>query len=356
MGFVRKFKQDDIETVIDLNTRLFPESASLSKEAQRNIFEDVCFRNPWFDEEISSLVHVESDGRISGFLGVIPRKMVFDGKNIRVAVGQHLMADRSTLASFQLFRSFMSGPQDLSMTDMAIDHARIIWERRNGSVVYLHSIYWRKPLRPFRFAMSYLTKEKNLSPIFKFSTPIWTLLDSVLNKIPNSPFRQTKINISAEQLSEEQFLNNIDQYIQNHKLKPAYTSDSIRWLFKTLGNEKRFGTFQHTLLRNDDGNIIGWYLYNLKPKGRSEVIQIVSDKHSIKSVLEHLFHHAWSSGSVELCGRLDPQYMKEFSDKYCLFMPGRNWMLVHSNNSEISNTILKGDAFLSRLEGDLWFF
>lgn len=356
MGKVRKFETSDIGEIIGLNARMFPGSASLTREIQEGLFREVCFGNPWLDPEISSLVHVEPDGRISGFLGIVPRQMSFKGKKIRVAVGQHLMADRSTLASVQLFRSFIAGPQDLSVTDMAIDLAKNIWERLNGSAVTAHSIYWRRVLRPSRFALSYLTKEKILPGFAKSTAPVWGIADWVLNKIPKSPARFPETGNAAEELSEKTFLENLGRYAGSYDLTPVYTQESVAWLFRMLGKEKRYGDFQRIVLNDTGGEPIGWYLYNLKPGGRSEVLQIAGEKRHMKTILGHLFHHAWSRGSLELCGRVDPRFMREYAENYCLFMPGRNWMLVHSRDPEISNSIHRGEAFLSRLEGDLWFF
>jgi hypothetical protein len=354
MGTVRKFQKDDIPQIIELNTRLFPESSTLSYDIQKDIFEEACFRNPWYDPDISSLVHIESDGRISGFLGVVPRQMSFGGKLIRVAVGQHLMVDRSTLASVQLFKTFLSGPQDLSFTDMGVDVSRTIWERLGGITIYHDSIYWRRTFHPLSFASSILRKNKTIQQ--KKPGILASIGDMIIASLPFNPLHPKKPSGYLKDLTEDEFLNSIPRFTSLRKLHPVYNYKSVTWLFNILHKEKRFGAFQKKAVYDDDNQLLGWFLFNLRPNGRSEVIQIAADKRTIKNVLAHLYWAAWEGKTIELSGRLDPHFMKEFSDRLNLFIPGRNWMSVHSQNPEIVKAVLSGDAFLTRLEGDLWFF
>jgi hypothetical protein len=48
--------------------------------------------------------------------------------------------------------------------------------------------------------------------------------------------------------------------------------------------------------------------------------------------------------------------MKEFARKFTFFIPGRNWMLVHSRVPHILASLYAADAWFTRLEGDLWLF
>jgi len=353
MGRIRQFTTEDIPRVVELNQKLFPESKRLSSERQEYLFNEICFHNPWYDDEISSLVYEEGHGMITGFLGVVPRRMSFDGRPIRVAVSQHLMVDKSALASLQLFKTFLSGPQDLSMTDMSIDVARTIWERLGGSTVFAHSIYWRRPLQPLTFAIPYLRKKKKAIQVT--SKKILPFIDSIFANIPGNPLRPIKPSVTAKDLTIEEFLENIPKFTLKYNLRPEYDYNTITWLFNMLDREKRFGDLHKVVVYNLQHEMLGWYLVNLNHGGRSEVIQVVGRKDTIKTVIEHLFYTAWNGGSIELVGRLDPDSVNEFPDKFCLFMPGRNWMLVHSRQPDIIEAIQSNHAFLTRLEGDLWF-
>ncbi len=353
VGRIRKFKIEDIEQVIDLNIKSFVRSKELSRELQYEIFKEVCFNNPWFNEEISSLVYEESNGRIKGFLGVVPRKFNFEGKEILVGVAQHLMVDQVPLASLQLFKEFFSGPQEFSITDMAVDIGKPLWERLGGATIYLHSIYWRKPLKPISFLFTMLKTNLYNSKLF---SPIINVADNMLKGMPIFSQKYEEKNFEFNDMEIDDYIMNMDRFFANKSLKPVYDSKSLGWLFNRLKNEKRFGEFQKIIVKNNSGDIMGWFLYNLNKKGSSQVLQIVANDHTIGAVLDALFYHAFKNGSVELIGRLDPQFMKNFFDRKCLFMPGRNWMLVHSKRKDIINALNSNNAFFTRLEGDLWFF
>ncbi|RCK72838.1 MAG: hypothetical protein IGBAC_0330 [Ignavibacteriae bacterium] len=356
MGRVRKFELEDIEQVIDLNIKSFVRSKDLSREVQYEIFKEVCFNNPWYNEEVRSLVYEDSNGKIKGFLGVVPRKFHFEGKDILIGVGQHLMVDKVPLASLQLFKEFFAGPQDLSITDMAVDVGRPLWERLGGETIYLHSIYWRKPLKPISFALL-MTKPKLYNArVFLPIRSIFKIADYILSRPSFSQQKFGLNNFELKELEVNDFLINLNRFYEHKSLKPVYDSKSLLWLFERLKNEKRFGEFQKIVVLNKEGIVMGWFLYNLLKNGSSNVLQIVADDQTIETVINALFYHAWCKGAIELIGRLDPEFMRTFFDRRCFFMPGRNWMLAHSRRKEIIDALHSNRAFFTRLEGDLWFF
>src|SRR5919108_6274194 len=123
MKSIRTFSKDDIPQVIDMFQRLLlrNEGARLqSRDLLPDYFEQIFFCNPWYDEEISSLVYVNASGKVVGFLGVIPRPMLMQRHPIRMAISLHYMVEpesRTSLAGVHLLKAFFAGPQDLSLTD-----------------------------------------------------------------------------------------------------------------------------------------------------------------------------------------------------------------------------------------------
>ncbi len=356
MGIVRPFTEHDIPQVIDLNLKLFPGSAGLTREYQEYIFREACLHNPWYDDGIRSLVYEETGGTIKGFLGVIPRKMTMGGATLRVAVCQHLMVDQAALASLQLFKTILSGPQDLTFSDRSADVARRIWERLGGTTSMLNSFYWRRPLRPFSFILNLTAREKDGPSLRGILEPLCVTGDAVISRTALNPFRREPITTRSEELTIELFLAHLPRYTDGLALRPEYDAATLGWIFGLLEKEKRFGTFRKRLVRNSAGDLLGWFLYNLKPGGTSEVLQLAGSKETIGDVLDHLIEDAWEGGATELEGRLDPRFMKAFGDKKCFAVPAKNWMVIHSRSPEILQAIDRGNAFLTRLEGDLWFF
>ena len=356
MGHVRLFRPEDIPQVIELNMKLFPGSATLTRESQEFSFNEICFHNPWYDPEIASLVYEEDEGRIAGFLGIVPRKMLMNGEPVRVAVGQHLMVDQVPLASMQLFRQFMSGPQDLTITDMAVDVTRTIWERLGGSTSFAQSVFWKKPLRPATYALSRFRKGRGNSTLLNIMEPVCRGIDGMIRHIPHKGFQHPVPAGVREDLTIETMLASMPAFVKGRDLIPVYSEASLQWLFGILQRERRFGEFRKQLVRSADGEILGWYLYNLVPNGKSFVLHIAGSRRAMPIIVEHLLYDAWMNGSIELSGRLDPNDSRTFTDHFCLFTPGSNWVLVYSQKAELIRAINDGNVFFSRLEGDLWFF
>ncbi len=354
MGKVRPFVEDDIPIVADLYARVFPDSNPLPPQDLVSYFGEIFFHNPWYEKDLSSLIYQQSDGRIVGFLGVVPRRMLLNSRPIQVAICFHFMVEpgsRSTLAGVELLRRLFMGPQDLTMTDGAGDEGRRIWEALGGSTALLYSLYWTRPLRPSRYAMSLLGKRR-LWPLWgHLAMPFCSIADALATRALQSHLRLTP-QPPEEELSCETLLTGLREFLPTESLRPQYDQQSLEWLLRRAGQRKHEGTFRKVIVRNTTQEIVGWYLYYSNPGGISSVLQVAGKKNSIKQVLDHLFYQSWWHGALAVCGRLDPRFVQEFSDRYCLFDRRGPWTLVHSNNPELLTLILRGDAFLTRLEGE----
>lgn len=357
MAPIRPFDKKDIAQVADLHERVFRGSDRPSSEALRSYFADIFFCNPWYDKTLPSLVYENSQGEVVGFLGVVPRRMSFRGKPLLVAVSTQFMVDpksRASLAAVQLLKSFLSGPQDLSLCDASYDSSRKIWEALGGSTALLYSLQWTRPLRPSRYVMSLLTARKRLSFLEFAANPFCRVLDTLAARMPGSPFRQLAPGISGEDLKGETLVECLSEFVGSRSLRPEYDDRTLPWLLEKAAQKKGLGVFRKVVVRGPEQETLGWYLYYLNPGGLSEVIQVAARETSITEVLDHLFYDAWKHGAAAVSGALDPRFMREYSIKHCLFRCGGYWTLVHSRDSEVVQAIHRGDAYLTRLDGEWW--
>src|SRR3989442_1386473 len=116
---LRTFAEDDIPAAAALFGRVHPKQRWTSQAACEAYFREILFNNPWRDLDLPSWV-AEEDGRVSGLAGIMPRRMLFRGRPIRVAVGCQFMVDpnrRNGLTALQLARAALSGTQDLFIAD-----------------------------------------------------------------------------------------------------------------------------------------------------------------------------------------------------------------------------------------------
>jgi hypothetical protein len=364
MSRIRPFVRNDIEQAADLHQRVFGDSDNPAqqkvtpelRQSYADYFERVFFGNPWLDEALPSFVHEEASGKITGFLGVLPRRMSLGGESISVALSSQFIVDPSSRASgagVRLLKTFLTGPQHLSITDEANNISRRLWEGLGGSTALLYSIHWTRLLRPARVTVSRIGQHARLPFLAPASKPLCSLMDAVLARRLPHRFRQTMPEVSAEELGTDTLLTCLSEFSNTRMLWPELDARSLKWLLETIERKGDQGSLRKLAIRNAKREIIGWYLYQLNPEGLSKVVQLMAKRNSINEVLDHLFYDAWQHGSTVISGRLDPQFMQAFSDKHCLFDCGAPWMLIHSYNPEILRAFHYGDALLSSLEGEL---
>jgi Acetyltransferase (GNAT) domain len=362
MSAVRPFTKNDIPQVVKLFQKAFfnngrPAPSSSKLDAY---FEEIFFHNSCVQkgdaEEIPSLVYETSEGAVIGFIGIIPRRMLLNGRPIRAATSMHFMVEpssRSTLAGIQLLKTFFSGPQDLSLTDSAGALGRTIWEGLGGATALAYSINWVRVLRPSRYVLRILArKNMPLNFLARALKPLCPLLDAMASRALSHRFGKPGASLQATDLDQETLLAGLTQFQSGYAVRPDYGPGSLLWLLARADQMARPGALQKIALRDADGELAGWYLYELRADGLGEVLQVVGRKKLFGEVLNHLFYHGWRNGAIALSGRLDPRFAQEFSDKYCFFNCDGPWTLTHSRKLEVLQAIYQGDLFLSRLEGE----
>lgn len=358
MGHVRPFAEGDIPQVIHLHQEVFPirgNASAAGQTAYRLYFQEIFLKNPWRDAAIPSLVYEETNGQVVGFLGVMPRLMSIDGRPVRAAISSQFMiapSQRSTLAAVELVKAFLAGPQDLSLADEAGHSARRFWESLGGTTALLYSINWTRLLRPARFAISQVTKRTHLAPLAAASIPLCRLLDAFAAHMPGSPLRQRPPASAADTLDSERLLGCLAECGRRRSLRPAYDEHSFRWLLEVLEQKEGCGSLQRVGVRDGANEILGAYLYYRNAGGVGEVLHVGAKHESFGEVLDHLFYHAWRGGVTAVSGRLDPRCLREFSEKGCFFHHRGQWMLVHARQADLLQAIHRGDALLTRLEGE----
>ncbi|HKW34564.1 MAG TPA: GNAT family N-acetyltransferase [Candidatus Acidoferrum sp.] len=352
---IRAFTLDDIPQVVDLHKTVFPKNSIPPPELEDH-FRRLFFENPWYDEELPSYLYQEDGGKIGGFYGVIPRPMRMKGRPIRVAVSSQFMVDpsvRNRLAAVELQRAFFAGPQDLSLTDGANEASRKIWEGMGGSIAFPYSVHWTRLLSPTRYFLE-RWKERGLSaPVQWALRPISAAADFLAAHKRQSPFRQVE-QPPEEDFTWETLLEQLPKFASTKSLYPHYDAPSLRWLLEQAKQKKCHGELRKSLVRNDRGQIVGWYMYYLNPNGVSQVLQLVATKKSIRCVLDRLYYHAMRLDSCAISGRMDPEFMADFSEERCLFSVSGPRVLVHSKRTDLWQAIQQGDTFLTRLEGEWW--
>jgi len=352
VSLIRPFVLGDIPRVAELHESVLAASSHLSMENRRRYLGKVFLENPWYDDTLPSLVAEEEHGRIVGFLGVLPRRMSWNGRSIKVAIVSQYMVEPNYrgLTGLLLLKTFLAGPQDLSMTDGASHESVKIWKAVGGTDSPLHSIHWTRPLRPLRYGLSLVSPHVPLAAAA--AAPFCAVLDGVATRLRRSPLRPTT-SASGEELTVDAIMDHAHQFLQG-ALRPEYDRGSLKWLLEMADQKTSSGDLRKVLVRNAGAEIIGWYLYYLRHGGNSDVLHIAGRHNHLGDVLDHLFCDAWRAGATAVSGRLEPRFFDDLRARHCLFHGRGSPVLVHARQRELVETIQCGNAFVSRLDGEWW--
>jgi hypothetical protein len=356
VGIVRAFTRSDIPAVVALRRQLFSKSERSSARELAKYMEQIFFDGPLADSRLSSYVYLDEDGRVAGFMGVVPRQMLFGGHTLRVAVGTQLMvaAHCRGLAARRLARALIQGPQDLTISDAANSAARSIWASVGGRTALAYSLCWTRALRPARYAALRASKVNLASRALAFAArPLCAAADAAF--APQSRRERARLLRSTiEPMDIARHLPELSEVLERWSLRPRYEPKSLEFVLADVAARKRFGDLQRVAVRDTNGQLIGWFLYCLSRGGISTVVQFAATKGSTDLVVARMLDHARRLGAIALAGRFDASTVQELSDAGADFRREGPWMLYHSRHLGVERAIEAGDAFLSRLEGEWW--
>ena len=355
---VRSFSKGDLREVSRLWLKVFAPAQCTLPPTFESYFEDVFLANPWQGHGLPSLVCEDRQGAVVGFIGVLPRRMRFCGEPLTVAVASQFMIDPDRalpFASVALLRRFFSGKQDLSFSDGANRQSLEMWAAAGGSAALLYSSVWTRVLRPVEYAAR-LCKRRLLSRLpMRAVQPICRPLDAAAARFSTSPYSlpATLHTTIEERVDAAVLLDCVRKFSVCRALQPEYDLPSFRWLLDKAAEQQTHGDLQTAVVKSPRGETLGWYVCYVKPGGIGQVLQLGGAPRHIDRVLEHLFHRAHKHGAVAISGQLDPLFAHSLARAHCSFT-WSSGVIIQSRNERLLNAIHRGDAFLSRLEGEWW--
>lgn len=351
---IRPFELADIPPVIQLRRKCFGSSSQTTQQLAEARFRKVLFENPWFREDIPSLVAVNDEGAIIGFLGVVPRPMTYRGEPVLMAVKTQIMADPDAgeMAGVALLQSFFSGPQDISLGDLANDDSSRICCALGARLAGLHCLYWTRPLRLAQFASKKLRLRGFPKSIFRV---IGAMAAPYLQRQRNNPFHIAKPDCDSRDIDAERLCALYGMFLRRYEIQAVYTEADLDWLLRDIAEQLPIDTTLRVKeIADSSGRPLGWYLYCFQKGGAAEILQIGGRENAIEMVIASAIYHAYLDGAAYITGRVQPEYLSQLSHPSIHFSRRGPWVTVGSRCDEISGAILEGKAWLTRLEGEWW--
>jgi hypothetical protein len=356
MANVRALTEKDIPDVAELRRRVFrwrqEEPAAARESAVRRVF----WENPFVDCRTPSLVLEDSEEGIVGFIGVSARRFRLGCEEILGAVCSSFMAEGRGrgLGGAQLLKRFLEGPQDLSFVDSPNTEALNLWARLGTVHAARESLHWVRPLRPVRYAVGRLRGGRLPQVARVLARPFAMGLDALAVRATKNPFYLPAPESQEGPLAPEELRRCLADMENPGCLVPLYGQDSLEWLLDSLERGPKGSRLRKALVRGKTGEPIGWYIRIANPGGMSDVIQYGANGNHHAELLNHIFHAAWSEGSVAVSGRACGYSWDQLLQQGCVFSRNRPPVLIHSQRCDILTAFQEGRVHLSRLEGEWW--
>jgi hypothetical protein len=301
-------------------------------------------------------VCVDDKDKVIGFIGVLSRHMTYNKAPLNVAVAHRFLVDpqrASSMLAVRLMKRFLSGPQDLSLSDGANDQGKKFWIGCGGHVSWLYSIDWMKLILPMSYCLHVASRKNHrwLASLLPLCKP----LDRVGLWLFNRTSLQDTEELQREPLTPGPLLECIQQSSAVKSLAPVYTRQEIQWLYQFMAANATRGQLEGCLLRDGSAGIIGCYLYYFGPNGVAEIMLLCARKKFEKQVYQHLLVELKGKQAIGVVGRIEPDFMPAFGENRVLFKRGC-WAMIYSRRSELLEAVSSGNVFFSKLEGELCLY
>ena len=316
-------------------------------------FERTLLDHPWADAEVPSLVYETDDNGIVGFIGSHVRRLLIDERPIRMSCAGQFITDpgqRHLGIGARLLRHYLSGPQDLAITDGANDVVHEMWTRLGGYALHPGSLVWTRLFRPWQAVGHMWTELRQKERLRTILDPVWRVLDSPTTRITRPPERPAGVH--AEELTPRAVAQCQAELLRDTRLWVNYDEPFLEWLFGEMAAVRTRGTLVRRRLFRED-RLLGWYVAYQNPGGVSEVMDLKAIRGQVGTVLDYLFADARESGANAIAGRLEPALYHPLSSR-------RSWLrygaraLFHSRDPDVLAAISLGKSALSRLDGEYW--
>ena len=244
-GHVRAASRADMPAIGELFQRTFAQKAEPAPQALTNYLCELFLDAPDRDPDIVSKVHVRGDGQVNGFIGVLSLPLNFEGRSLRGAVCGSLMVDErdgDPFAGARLMRSFLSGPQDISLSETANPVSENMWRKLRGTVLPAYSLEWVRILRPTGFAIDVAARS---TPLVRLLHPLAVPLDGMIRRFGPSMLRAPQ-NVPAV----DREINRIDlaaliasASFPELRFTPPGAPSALRQMLADASQQSRYGTF-----------------------------------------------------------------------------------------------------------------
>ncbi len=361
MSEVRPFEQNDAPVVAAMFLRILNrETATDGSAALATYLANLFCGSFGHDEDITSRVHVAGNGRVNGFIGVLPQTVQLDGESLRAAICTTWMVDdhqSDPFAGARLLKAVLSGPQDLSFSETSNDLSTAMWRRMGAHVLASYSLEYLRVIRPAAFVTRAAACRFGLLGAF---APLARLVDraagvggSGLSWAGYRPCHGKADALAETEPDEDELVSAIQELVKHYPLRPRWSDELLARMLAHARVKARHGERVQRILRTRGGKLAGLFIYYGDRGGIGRVMQLMAAPGMEGPILERMLANAHARGLAAIRGRTQPALLDAMLDRKFAFLHASS-TVFHSPRAKIVDAATQGRAFLNGLSGESW--
>ncbi|MFU0506096.1 hypothetical protein [Pseudaminobacter sp. NGMCC 1.201702] len=359
MSEIRALGQTDIPTLAELFQRILRKTRQPATASLEAYLAELFLDGPGRDPEINSHVHVNDDGRVSGFVGALPLPLLVGDRSVRAAVCGTLMVNNHAddpFAGARLMRAFFSGPQDISLTETANDVSTTMWRKLRATVLPEHSLEWLRVIRPVGFLTEMAAGAAGVMRLFG---PLAKPVDAAIRRgapgprwisVPAAAPTGTLASIDAD---DDIAVVLFRRFTESFGARPDWDCASLRRMIAESRRKALYGSMVRRVVRTRDGREVGMFLYYGDPGRIGRVVQVLFSPGQAGAVIDSMLAHASERGMVGLRGRTQPTLLEAMLGRRFMFLHA-SASIVHARDPSLLEPFVAGKAFFNGFAGESW--
>jgi len=357
VGRIRSFKETDIPRVAEIFSKTFRTGKVKNPPRLAACIRDTYFGSPAFQPERASIVHMNAEGIVDGFMGIIPVSYKLGEQVISAGILSAYMSDdpkESPKIGVALARAVISRPFDILFTDTA-NRSGLAMARALQFVALPHlSLEWFKVFLPFGTWLYFLNKR--LPRTAKILRPMASGLD-IWTRLFFSERRATVKNsqrVQTRSIDMMEFVTHASNFLSPYNVRPAWEPAELEWFTKQAARQTKNGLLEAYEVHGRGGKQAGLYLLYVRKGGVAYALQVLARPGAEETVMKSLIEVAESSGAVAIRGATTREAVAGLLSCSRIFYRHVMTTVAWSRNPEIVEAIGSGDIFIGGLAGETW--
>lgn len=355
MTTIRPLQHEDVPEVAHLYSAYLASPRIADLDELTASLARIFAEGPLHDPEIPSLVAENGGGRIVGFIGSLVHPMCLGDERIRLACSSSLVvtpdARRNAVGAF-LLRKYLSGAQDLTITDTAGQDTETMWLRLGGSKLHLQSIAWLLPIAPLRAALVLGVLGSRAHSLLPFVRPLFMPIDLVLARVMRPVSTEGAERLSEETLTSSALRDSIETGAPDVELRPAYAAAELDRQLAEMARTRSRGSLVRHVVREPSGRVVGIYIASLLPNDIFDVVHAMPRRGMGRQLLMQIATKARDLNAAAVRSRLDPWLLDVLPRRSVMY--SRDRFLYHSRTTAVRDAVRTGNALITGLQGDAW--